>query len=299
MGRVPQKRAVLIAGPTASGKSALALAKARESGAVIVNADAMQVYSVLRVLTARPFDAEMTEVLHFLYGTVPPDRRFSTGDWLRAVAELMRSPRISGRPLVFVGGTGLYFDALVHGFAEVPPVPAGITRDIEDEVRGLDRAGRERLLAERDPEMAARLQVHDPQRVVRALAVLKATGRSLASFQTAGQAGLLDGFALERLVLNPDREVLRERIARRFGSMFESGAVEEVQALLALGLDPSLPAMKAIGVREIADWLEGKVSRQRAIELAVTATHQYAKRQRTWFRSRMGDWTWMDPLAAA
>jgi len=299
MGQRPRKRAVLIAGPTASGKSALALANARESGAVIVNADAMQVYGVLRVLTARPSDAEMAEVPHLLYGAVPPDRRFSTGDWMRAVAESMRSPRTAGRPLIFVGGTGLYFDALVHGFAEVPPVPAGVTRDIEDEVRGLDRAGRERLLAERDPEMAVRLQAHDPQRVVRALAVLKATGRSLAHFQTAGQAGVLDGFALERLVLNPDRDVLRERIAQRFGSMFESGAVEEVKALLALDLDPSLPAMKAIGVREIAGWLEGKISRQRAIDLAVTATHQYAKRQRTWFRSRMSDWTWIDPLAAA
>jgi tRNA dimethylallyltransferase len=145
--------------------------------------------------------------------------------------------------------------------------------------------------------MAARLQGHDPQRVVRALAVLKATGKSLAHFQTAVRAGLLEGFARERLVLNPDREVLRERIAHRFGSMFESGAVEEVKALLALGLDPSLPAMKAIGVREIADWLDGRISREQAIELAVTATRQYAKRQRTWFRNRMSDWTWIDPLA--
>lgn len=298
MGQGPQKRAVLIAGPTASGKSALALTKARENDAVVVNTDAMQVYGVLQVLTARPADPEMAGVPHFLYGTVPPHRRFSTGDWLRAVEDLMQGPLVADRPLIFVGGTGLYFDALLNGLAEVPAVPGEITREIEAEIRGLDRAGRASLLALRDPEMAARLQAHDPQRVVRALAVLRATGRSLAQFQTAGQPGLLDGFALERLVLNPDREVLRERIARRFGSMFGSGAVDEVKALLALDLDPSLPAMKAIGVREIADWLDGHFSRERAIERAVIATQQYAKRQRTWFRKRMGDWTWIDPLAA-
>jgi tRNA dimethylallyltransferase len=298
MSQGPQKRAVLIAGPTASGKSALALAKARESGAVIINADAMQVYDVLRVLTARPSSGEMEGVPHQLYGIVPPARRFSTGDWLRAVGELFGSPEISARPLIFVGGTGLYFDALIHGFAEVPAVPAEVKRGIEDEVRGLDRAGRERLLAERDPQMVGRLQSHDPQRVVRALAVLTATGRSLASFQHAGQAGLLDGFALERVVLNPDRDVLRGRIARRFELMFESGAVEEVEVLLALDLDPSLPAMKAIGVREISAWLNGEISKERAIERAVIATRQYAKRQRTWFRNRMSDWTWIDPFVA-
>lgn len=289
----------MIAGPTASGKSALALAKARASEAVIINADAMQVYSVLRVLTARPSEAEMAGVPHLLYGTVSPGRRFSTGDWLRAVGELMQSSETSGRPLIFAGGTGLYFDALVHGFAEVPAVPAEITRAVEEEVRNLDRAGRTRLLAERDPQMASRLQAHDPQRVVRALAVLKATGRSLASFHSTGQAGLLEGFVLERIVLNPDRDVLRERIARRFDAMFEAGAVDEVKAILALDLDPSLPAMKAIGVREIADWLDGRISREQAIERAVIATHQYAKRQRTWFRNRMSDWKWIDPLAGA
>lgn len=299
MGQGPQKRAVLIAGPTASGKSALALAKARASGAAIINADAMQVYSALRVLTARPSEAEMAGVPHLLYGTVAPDRRFSTGDWLREVQRLLQSSHTWGRPLVFVGGTGLYFDALVHGFAEVPAVPAKITRAVEEEVRGLERAGRARLLAERDPQMASRLQAHDPQRVVRALAVLKATGRSLASFHSTGHIGLLEGFELERIVLNPERNVLRERIARRFEAMFESGAVEEVDALLALDLDPSLPAMKAIGVREIADWLDGRISREQAIEHAVIATHQYAKRQRTWFRNRMSDWTWIDPLAGA
>lgn len=290
---------MLIAGPTASGKSALALARARQMGAAIVNADAMQVYGVLRVLTARPSPEEMAGAPHFLYGMVAPSVRFSTGDWLRAVEAILGDPEVSGRPLIFVGGTGLYFDALLRGFAEVPTVPAEITRQVEAEVAGLDREGRARLLAARDPEMAARLQAHDPQRVVRALSVLEATGRSLASFQEAEGAGPLQGFDIERLVLNPDRQVLRERIARRFETMFEGGAVEEVKSLLALGLDPLLPAMKAIGVREIADWLAGRITQQEAIERAIVATRQYAKRQRTWFRSRMSDWTWIDPLAGA
>lgn len=291
MARAPEKRAVLIAGPTASGKSALALAKARELGGIVVNADAMQVYSVLRVLTARPAPEEMEDVPHLLYGTVSPAVRFSTGDWLRAVQALL--PQYAGTPLIFAGGTGLYFDALAKGIAEVPKVPPEVVREVEAELAGLDREARGRLIAERDPETARRLRSPDPQRVARALAVLKATGRPLASFQQEPQRGVLEDFALERIVLNPDREVLRNRIAKRFETMFESGAVEEVEALLAMNLDPTLPAMKAIGVREISDWLGGRISREEAIRQAVIATHQYAKRQRTWFRNRMADWTWI------
>ena len=290
----PEKRAVLIAGPTASGKSALALAKARESGGIIVNADAMQVYDVLRVLTARPSADQMQGMPHRLYGAVPPAQRFSTGDWLRAVRLLLAEH--AGRTLIFVGDTGLYFEALTNGFAEVPEVPAAVTRTVEAEIAGLDGAARGRLLADRDPEMAARLKVPDPQRVVRALAVLAVTGRSLARFQDEAVSGLLDGYALERIILNPEREVLRQRIARRFAQMFSNGAVEEVRALLALELDPSLPAMKAIGVPEISAALRGEVTEAEAIERAVIATRQYAKRQRTWFRNRMGDWSWIDKL---
>ncbi len=292
----PVKRAVLIAGPTASGKSALALERARASGAIIVNTDAMQVYDVLQVVTARPSEAEMAGVPHRLYGTVPPSVRFSTGDWLRAVARLLTDE--PGRELIFVGGTGLYFDALTNGFADVPPVPAEITTEIQAEVSRLDADGRARLMAAKDPEMAARLSVPDPQRVVRALAVLQATGRSLAYYQDHLQSGLLNDFAVERIVLNPDRDILRERIARRFSTMLEDGAVDEVKTLLAQELDPTLPAMKAIGVPEITGWLAGQLTREEAIERAVIATRQYAKRQRTWFRNRMADWTWIDPLAS-
>jgi tRNA dimethylallyltransferase len=292
----PGRRTVLIAGPTASGKSALAIETARALGGTIINTDAMQVYDVLSVVTARPTATDMDRAPHRLYGTISPAVRFSTGAWFEAVKALIQElPETA--PLIFVGGTGLYFEALTNGVAEVPAIPDAITREVEAEIEGLDALNRGRLIAERDPEMAGRLKAPDPQRVIRALAVLKATGRSLASFQDAEQKGLLDEFSLERIVLNPDRDVLRARIARRFEAMFESGAVEEVEALLALDLDPSLPGMKAIGVPEISAWLDGKLSREEAIELATIATRQYAKRQRTWFRNRMSDWQWIDPLA--
>ncbi len=293
MGKSPEKRAVLIAGPTASGKSALALEMARQQGGVIVNTDALQVYDILRLLTARPSEIEMAGVPHRLYGTVHPSTRFSTGEWARAAAVVIA--REAGRPLIFVGGTGLYFDVLTTGFADVPEVPAEALAAAEAEVEGLDREGRGKLIAARDPVIAGRLKAPDPQRVIRALAVLHATGRSLASFQDTAQRGLLDGFALERMVLNPDRELLRQRIARRFATMFASGAIAEVEALLALQLDPSLPAMKAIGVPEITAMLAGELDEAAAIERAVIATRQYAKRQRTWFRNRMADWNWIVP----
>jgi tRNA dimethylallyltransferase len=286
----------LIAGPTASGKSALALERARALGGVVINCDAMQVYDVLRLVTARPSEAEMEGVPHRLYGTVSPAVRFSTGEWMRAVAGIMAEE--GDRPLIFAGGTGLYFDALTKGFAEVPQVPAEIVREVEAELAGLDRAARGRLIAERDPAVAAQLKAPDPQRVARALAVLKATGRSLATFQQDAQSGLLDDYEVERVIVDPGRDELRRRIAARFERMLEEGAVEEVERLLDLKLDPSLPAMKAIGVPELGELLAGRLTRVEAVEQAVTATRQYAKRQRTWFRNRMADWPWLDPTAS-
>jgi tRNA dimethylallyltransferase len=286
---------VLIAGPTASGKSALAVERARASGGIIVNTDAVQVYDTLSVLTARPGAEAMALAPHWLYGHVAPSVRFSTGQWLRQVEALL--PEFAGQTLVFVGGTGLYFDALTKGFAAVPEIPPEVVEEAEAQLVGLDRAGRARLIAERDPQTARLLKAPDPQRIARALAVLAATGRSLASFQAAPQRGLLEGYTLERVVLNPAVAELRRRIALRFAMMFDGGAVEEVKSLLALKLDPTLPVMKAIGVREIAGWLAGRLSRDAAIEQAVVATRQYAKRQRTWFRNRMADWSWIDPLA--
>jgi tRNA dimethylallyltransferase len=287
-----RKSAVLIAGPTASGKSALALARARDLGGVVVNADALQIYDGLRLLTARPGPDEMEGIPHLLYGAVDPARRFSTGDWARAAAQVIAGAE--GRRLIFVGGTGLYFEALLKGFAEVPQVPPEAVAWAEGEVRGLDRDARGKLIAARDPLMAARLKAPDPQRVVRALAVQRATGRSLASFQDDVQHGLLDGWETERVVLNPDRAALRDRIAKRFEAMLDAGAAEEAEAFLARGLEPTLPSMKAIGLREIGDWRAGRTTREEMVARAVIATRQYAKRQRTWFRARMADWTWIE-----
>ena len=287
-----QKRAVLIAGPTASGKSALALERAQELDGIIVNTDALQVYDGLRLITARPGADDLAAARHELYGFVDPALRFSTGDWTRAATRIIAEA--GSTPLIFAGGTGLYFESLINGFADVPEIPSSAFAWAEAEVHGLDREGRTKLIAARDPAMKERLKGNDPQRVIRALAVLKATGRSLASYQNEATKPLLQGWTLERIVINPPREVLRERIARRFELMLERGAVEEVEAFLARKLDPSLPAMKAIGVREIGDWIAGRSTREEMIERAVTATRQYAKRQRTWFRGRMADWTWVE-----
>ena len=282
--------AVLIAGPTASGKSALALAMAQALGGVVVNTDAMQIYDTLQVVTARPSDVEMARAEHRLYGTVPAATRFSTGQWLSAVAEVIRDAD-PVRPLIFVGGTGLYFDALLHGFADVPEIPAEFTLQVQQEIQALDGEQRLELLRREDPVAASRLKVADPQRLVRALAVKRSTGCMLSSFQDKMSASLLAGFSeIDRFVLDPDRDVLRRRIALRFEAMFSGGAVDEVTALRGLNLDPALPVMKAIGVREIGDWLDGVVSREAAIKLATIATQQYAKRQRTWFRNRFSDW---------
>ena len=284
-----QRSAVLIAGPTASGKSSMALARARAGGGVIINTDAMQVYDTLRIVTARPSAEEEAEADHRLYGTVPAAQRFSTGQWLEAVRTILAGLN-PAREVIFVGGTGLYFEALINGFADVPEISPELVLQVQQEIQALDEAGRMALLVEEDPATARRLKVADPQRVTRALAVKRATGRPLSAFQDNPQSGLLDGWVVERFVLSPDRDVLRARIAARFEAMFAGGAVDEVRALGAQDLDPSLPVMKAIGVREIGDWLDGTLDRDEAIKLAVIATHQYAKRQRTWFRNRMGDW---------
>lgn len=288
-----QRRAVLIAGPTASGKSALALARARASGGLIVNADSMQVYDTLRVVTARPSVADEALAEHRLYGVVPVENRYSTGEWMRAVAAEIAAAD-PAREVIFVGGTGLYFQALVEGFADVPEISPALVEAVQEEVDALDEPARMALLMAEDPETAARLGVADPQRVTRALAVRRGTGRKLSSFQSQPESGLLEGWTIERMVLWPDRDVLRARIARRFQTMFEDGAVAEVEALVGRDPDPSLPAMKAIGVREISGWLDGELGREEAIERATIATRQYAKRQRTWFRNRMGDWPRVD-----
>jgi tRNA dimethylallyltransferase len=281
--------AILITGPTASGKSALALEWAAKTDGVVINADSMQVYDTLRVLTARPSEDDMGGVPHKLYGHVPASTTYSTGAWLRDLAPLLQALRAEGRMPVIVGGTGLYFKALTGGLSEMPEVP----EEIRTRLRGrLAEEGPEALhavLGQVDPETAARLMVTDGQRIVRALEVFEASGTPLSRHQSRSGPALVDPERAAKLVVLPDRAVLAERINRRFAGMLETGAVEEVEALLALGLPPELPVMRAIGVPEIGAYLRGELGRDEVIERGAAATRQYAKRQMTWFRNQMDE----------
>ncbi|TPW33641.1 tRNA (adenosine(37)-N6)-dimethylallyltransferase MiaA [Martelella alba] len=290
--------AYLITGPTAGGKSALALDIAARVDGVIINADSMQVYDTLDVLTARPPAADRAVRPHKLYGHVPAPADYSTGRWLDDVFEVMK--QLDGKKPVFVGGTGLYFKALTEGIAVMPAIDPAVRAHY----RGLQQAGGASALhAEleaRDPAVAAKLGPGDAQRIVRALEVLESTGRSIAAFQAENSVPLVDAAQAQKIVVLPERAALHQRINSRFEAMLDQGAVEEVRALMALDLAPTQPLMKAIGVREIAAMLDGKMTREEVIEKASAATRQYAKRQMTWFRNQMGtDWARFDPLSGA
>ena len=288
--------AILITGPTASGKSALALRLARERDGVVINADSMQVYDTLRVLTARPFEEEMEGVPHLLYGHVPASSLYSTGEWLRDIIGLLADLRGQGRFPVIVGGTGLYFKALTGGLSDMPAVPDDIREGLRARLIEEGAAKLHAELVSRDPPMAQTLQPGDGQRIVRALEVLEATGKSIRDFQQAKGPLIVDPERAQKIVVLPERSVLHDRINRRFETMMQRGAVEEVEALLALDLAPDATAMKAIGVSQIADMLAGRVGEEEVIERSAAATRQYAKRQMTWFRNQMGDdWTRIQP----
>ncbi|UXS32110.1 tRNA (adenosine(37)-N6)-dimethylallyltransferase MiaA [Agrobacterium tumefaciens] len=288
--------AILITGPTASGKSALALRLARERGGVVINADSMQVYDTLRVLTARPSEDEMEGVPHLLYGHVPASSLYSTGEWLREISALLPDLRKQGRFPVIVGGTGLYFKALTGGLSDMPAIPDDIRERLRSRLIEEGPAVLHAELSRLDPAMAEGLQPGDGQRIVRALEVIEATGKSIRDFQKASGPVIIDPERAQKIVVLPDRPVLHDRINRRFETMMESGAVEEVKALLALNLAPDATAMKAIGVSQIADMLAGRMSEAEVIEKSAAATRQYAKRQMTWFRNQMGeDWARLKP----
>jgi tRNA dimethylallyltransferase len=291
-------RAVLIAGPTASGKSALALALAETIGGTIINADSMQVYRDLRVITARPAPAEEARVPHRLYGEVDAAVNYSTGQWLRDVAVVLDDARATGRVPILVGGTGLYFKALTGGLAAVPPTPA----DIRARLRGrLKEQGVAPLYAEltaRDPATARRLMPSDRSRICRALEVLEATGRSLSDWHKEGMPPLLGSVRTAKIFLTCERKQLVTRIEARFAAMLNAGALDEVRTLSARKLDPLLPAMKAHGVPWLIRHLNGEISLDEAAAGVIMDTRRYAKRQLTWFRNQMKDWPWEAPETA-
>ena len=292
-------KAILIAGPTASGKSGAGLELAASFGGTIINADSMQVYRELRLLTARPSEADEARVPHRLYGTVPAAEAYSVGRWLGDAGSAIAEAQWKGRLPILVGGTGLYFKALTEGLAPVPDIPIEIRSYWRERSDELGRDALHAELAARDPNMAARLGPADPQRIVRALEVIDATGVSLAEWQGGNAAPLLAPDDALRLVIAPERQPLYAAIDARFNRMIEQGALDEVRALLDLELDPGLPAMRAHGVRELAAYLSGALTREEAVAKAKTESRRYAKRQMTWLRRFMSDWHWFPGAAVA
>jgi tRNA dimethylallyltransferase len=291
-------KAVLIAGPTASGKSALALALAEAAGGTVINTDSMQVYRDLRVLTARPTEGEEARVPHRLYGHVDAAVNYSAGAWVNDAAAVLAEVQASGRLPIFTGGTGLYFKALTRGLSNVPPVPDAVREAIRQR---LEQHGPEALheeLGKRDPEAAGRLKPRDRVRIARALEVVEATGRPLAEWHVHGLPPLLPPQGVVALFLAPDRKDVYERIDRRFEWMMDRGALEEARALGHRGLDPLLPAMKAHGVPALIRHLAGDLSREEAIAIGQIDTRHYAKRQFTWFRHQLPEFEWVAPEAA-
>ncbi|MDR7038254.1 tRNA dimethylallyltransferase [Methylobacterium sp. BE186] len=292
-----QPAAILIAGPTASGKSALATALALRHGGVVVNTDSMQVYSDLRVLTARPSPEEEAIVPHRLYGHVDGALNYSAGHFARDAAALVAD--LDGRLPVFVGGTGLYFRALEEGLSDLPPVPDAVRAALRQTAEGRPTEALHADLAALDPEGAATLRPSDRARVMRALEIHAATGRPIAAFHGSRVPGPLAGRPLRKIFLAPDRDRLRARIDARFRAMMSEGALDEVARLRERRLDPMLPIMRAHGVPGLIAHLDGTLGLEEAILRGQNDTRRYAKRQFTWFRHQMGgDWAWTDPEAA-
>jgi tRNA dimethylallyltransferase len=290
------KRALLIAGPTASGKSAAALALAQRFGAVVVNADSMQVYRDLRILTARPTPDEERLAPHRMFGTIDGAVNFSAGRWARAARESLAE--IGERPVIFVGGTGLYFRALTDGLSDMPPVPEAVRAKVRRDAEGRATAELHGELRARDPETAARLDKSDRQRTLRALEILASTGRPLVSFLGARAPPALAAGEWGGLYLAPDRTEVGARIDARFDAMLAHGALEEVAALTARRLDPALPVMRAHGVPHLTAYLEGGLALDEAARRSKLDTRHYAKRQFTWARHQLSGFRWVAPAEA-
>lgn len=291
--------AILIAGPTASGKSALALTLAERTGGAIINADAMQVYRDLRIITARPSPDEEARAPHRLYGHVDAAVNYSVGHYLRDVGAAIAEVRRRQCVPILVGGTGLYFKALTCGLAAVPPIPEVVRMRVREALAAQGPEALHAELGKRDPQAAARLSPRDRTRIARALEVIEATGRPLADWHRDKSAPILDAPRAVKLFLAPERSALYARIDSRFAQMMAAGAIEEVRRLAARGLDPLLPAMKAHGVPWLIRHLRGEMTLADAAVQAQADTRHYAKRQFTWFRHQLADWPQVAPDAAA
>jgi tRNA dimethylallyltransferase len=285
--------AVLIAGPTASGKSAAALALAEHLGGAVINADSMQVYAEAPVLTAQPDAGARARAPHFLYGHVPARDLYSVGRYAGDAKAALAEAKDLGRLPIFVGGTGMYFMALEEGLAQIPPVPETVRSAARALLTQIGVSELHERLAARDPETAAGLRATDPQRTLRAWEVLEATGRPLVEWQRTPAEPILKDMRLACILLDPSRPALRAAIAARFETMVEAG-LDEARALE--GLDPALPAAKLLGLRPLQALARGEIDRETAIAQAVTATRQFAKRQMTWFRGRMPHYVRLDPM---
>ena len=286
----------LIAGPTASGKSALALARARETGAVIINADSQQLYADLSILSARPSVEDEARAEHRLYGVADAAKAWSVGRWSRAVLPLLVELADAGRPVLLVGGTGLYFTALTKGLADIPDIPTETRDAVEAAFDAESEASFRRRLSDLDPHAARRIESGDRQRLIRAMAVAEHTGRALSDW-TADTTPLLAPGSWTGTVIDPERQTLYANCDRRVSVMIEQGVLDEVRALTARGLDPSLPAMKAVGVRELSAHLNGETSLDQAVDATRQATRNYAKRQLTWFRNQTPGWARISGIA--
>jgi tRNA dimethylallyltransferase len=289
-------KSILIAGPTASGKSALALALAERAGGVIINADSMQVYRDLRIITARPSPQEEARVPHRLYGHVDAAERYTVGRWLNDAKAVLASE--AKRPVFVVGGTGLYFKLLTSGIAPIPPIAPDISERLQKRAEEDGVPALHAVLAGRDPISAARLKANDRSRILRALEVLEATGRTLPDWQRHNGPPVLDRRFAATTFLAPDRDALSARIDARFDAMLDARVLDEVRALAARGLDPLLPAMKAHGVPWLIRHLRGEIRLDEAAAQAKAETRSYAKRQFTWFRNQLPDWPWEQPAMA-
>ncbi|MBV9566551.1 MAG: tRNA (adenosine(37)-N6)-dimethylallyltransferase MiaA [Hyphomicrobiales bacterium] len=295
-GRFETLAAILIAGPTASGKSALAIRLARRFSGVVINCDSMQVYRDLRIVTARPSAEDERAVPHLLFGHVDAALNWSVGLWLGDAAGALAQARERGLVPILVGGTGLYFKALTQGLSAMPPVPETVRRKVRELAQAQASPELHRMLAAKDPLGAAKLRPSDRQRIIRALEIFEATGRSLREWQEGERPSpLLAPEPCVRLFLEPDRDELRRRIDQRFEAMLAQGALDEIRRLAARRLDPSLPAMRAHGVPWLLAHLRGEISLADAALAAKADTRRYARRQFTWFRHQMPGWSWQRP----